>query len=101
MKNRHIDLLYITIRDLLIQKAVGRRKSKVGDYTQACHTRREGVSSAMDGKLKSIQSIEPRQLLLHCSTSCIHAGMIILDCVIMKSDKVELGDTKSTKDLAA
>ncbi len=39
------------------------------------------VSSAMDGKLKSIHG---------AWIPAIHAGMTILDCVFMKSDKVEL-----------
>ena len=39
------------------------------------------VSSAMDGKLKSIHG---------AWIPAIHAGMTILDCVMMESDKVEL-----------
>ena len=55
--------------------------STLSDYKHARHTRRERVSSAMDGKLKSIHG---------AWISAIHAGMTILDSVIMKSDKVEL-----------
>ena len=55
--------------------------STLSEYTQARHTRRERVSSAMDGKLKFIHG---------AWIPAIHAGMTILDCVMMKSDKVEL-----------
>ena len=45
------------------------------------HIRRERVSSAMDGELKSIHG---------AWFPAIHAGMTILEGAMMKSDKVEL-----------
>jgi hypothetical protein len=45
--------------------------STLSDYTQARHTRRERVSSAMDGKLKSIHGAWiPAQICLE--QICIH-----------------------------
>ena len=61
----------------------------MSDYTQIRHARRERVSSAMDGELKPIHG---------AWIPAIHAGMTILEGVMMKSDKVELGwDIRPTK----
>jgi hypothetical protein len=57
--------------------------STLSDSTKARHTCRERVSSAMDGRLKSIHG---------AWIPAIPAGMTILEGMMMKSDKVELGN---------